>query len=177
MMLKELPSVTFKIRTANEFENDDICFMNGENPWTGVTSEEMFENKRVLIFSLPGAFTPTCTSQQLPAFDSMFSDLQNLGIDEIYCVSVNDAFVMSKWFKDQEVLNVRWLADGSGLLTERLGMLCKKDNLGFGVRSWRYACVINNGVVEQMFAEEGKCDNHNEDPYDISSPENVYEKL
>ena len=89
-MLKELPSVTFKIRVANEFENDDICFMDGQNPWTDVTTEEMFENKRVLIFSLPGAFTPTCTSQQLPGFDSMFSDLQDLGIDEIFCISVND---------------------------------------------------------------------------------------
>ena len=107
----------------------------------------------------------------------MFHKFQEKGVHEIYCVSVNDAFVMSKWFKDQDILNVKWLADGSGLLTDRLGMLCKKDNLGFGVRSWRYACVINNGIVEQMFAEEGKCDNHDEDPYDISSPENVYEKL
>ena len=80
-------------------------------------------------------------------------------------------------FEDQNIKNVRWLADGSGILTEKLGMLCKKDNLGFGTRSWRYAAVINNGIVEQMFAEEGKCDNHTEDPYDISSPENVYEKL
>ena len=82
-MLINLPSVNFKLRITNEFENDDICFMDGENPWTDVTSDEMFGNTRVLIFSLPGAFTPTCTSQQLPGFDSMFEDLNNLGIDEI----------------------------------------------------------------------------------------------
>jgi len=146
-------------------------------PFDPVDTTELFKDKKVILFGLPGAFTPTCSSKQLPGYEEMFSKFQEKGIHEIYCVSVNDAFVMSKWFKDQEVLNVKWLADGSGLLTDRLGMLCKKDNLGFGVRSWRYACVINNGIVEQMFAEEGKCDNHTEDPYDISSPENVYEKL
>jgi peroxiredoxin len=146
-------------------------------PFDPVDTTELFKDKKVILFGLPGAFTPTCSTKQLPGYEEMFSKFQEKGIHEIYCVSVNDAFVMSKWFKDQEVLNVKWLADGSGLLTDRLGMLCKKDNLGFGVRSWRYACVINNGIVEQMFAEEGKCDNHTEDPYDISSPENVYEKL
>jgi len=146
-------------------------------PFDPVDTTELFKDKKVILFGLPGAFTPTCSTKQLPGYEEMFSKFQEKGIHEIYCVSVNDAFVMSKWFKDQEVLNVKWLADGSGLLTDRLSMLCKKDNLGFGVRSWRYACVINNGIVEQMFAEEGKCDNHTEDPYDISSPENVYEKL
>ena len=146
-------------------------------PFDPIDTTKLFKDKKVILFGLPGAFTPTCSTKQLPGYEEMFSKFQEKGIHEIYCVSVNDAFVMSKWFKDQEVLNVRWLADGSGLLTDRLGMLCKKDNLGFGVRSWRYACVINNGIVEQMFAEEGKCDNHTDDPYDISSPENVYEKL
>ena len=146
-------------------------------PFDPIDTTELFKDKKVVLFGLPGAFTPTCSTKQLPGYEKMFSKFQEKGVHEIYCVSVNDAFVMSKWFIDQEVQNVKWLADGSGLLTDRLGMLCKKDNLGFGVRSWRYACVINNGIVEQMFAEEGKCDNHTDDPYDISSPENVYEKL
>ena len=146
-------------------------------PSATIDTTELFKDKKVILFGLPGAFTPTCSSKQLPGYEEMFSKFQEKGILEIYCVSVNDGFVMSNWFKNQEIKNVRWLADGSGLLTDRLGMLCKKDNLGFGLRSWRYACVINNGIVEQMFAEEGKCDNHTEDPYDISSPENVYEKL
>jgi peroxiredoxin len=84
---------------------------------------------------------------------------------------------MSKWFKEQDIMNVKWLADGSGELTRRLGMLVKKDNVGFGMRSWRYAAVINNGIVEQMFAEEGICDNREDDPYEISKPENVYENI
>lgn len=146
-------------------------------PFDPIDTTELFKDKKVVLFGLPGAFTPTCSTKQLPGYEKMFSKFQEKGVHEIYCVSVNDAFVMSKWFIDQEVQNVKWLADGSGLLTDRLGMLCKKDNLGFGVRSWRYACVINNGIVEQMFAEEGKCDNHTDDPYDMSSPENVYEKL
>lgn len=146
-------------------------------PFDPIDTTELFKDKKVILFGLPGAFTPTCSTKQLPGYEEMFSKFQEKGIHEIYCVSVNDAFVMSNWFKQQECLNVKFLADGSGLLTDQLGMLCKKDNLGFGVRSWRYACVINNGIVEQMFAEEGKCDNHDEDPYDISSPENVYEKL
>ena len=146
-------------------------------PFDSIDTTELFKDKKVILFGLPGAFTPTCSTKQLPGYEEMFSKFQEKGIHEIYCVSVNDAFVMSNWFKQQECLNVKFLADGSGLLTDQLGMLCKKDNLGFGVRSWRYACVINNGIVEQMFAEEGKCDNHDEDPYDISSPENVYEKL
>ena len=146
-------------------------------PFDDVNTTEYFAGKKVILFGLPGAFTPTCSTKQLPGFEEMYEKFQEKGIFEIICVSVNDAFVMSKWFEDQNIKNVRWLADGSGVLTERLGMLCKKDNLGFGTRSWRYAAVINNGIVEQMFAEEGKCDNHTEDPYDVSSPENVYEKL
>ena len=147
-------------------------------PFEPVDTTELFREKRVILFGLPGAFTPTCSTQQLPGYEAMFDQFyQTKGIDEIHCVSVNDEFVMANWFKKQDIKNVKWLSDGSGLLTDRLGMLVKKDNLGFGVRSWRYAAVINNGIVEQMFAEEGKCDDHDEDPYDISSPENVYEKL
>ena len=146
-------------------------------PFDPIDTTELFAGKRIILFGLPGAYTPTCSTKQLPGFEEMFEKFQEKGIFEIYCVSVNDAFVMSKWFKDQEINKVKWLADGSGTLTNRLGMLVRKDNLGFGARSWRYAAVINNGIVEQMFAEEGKCDNHTEDPYDISSPENVYEKL
>ena len=177
-MLNELPSVTFKIRTANEFENDDICFMNGENPWTDVTSEEMFENKRVLIFSLPGAFTPTCTSQQLPAFDSMFSDLQNLGIDEIYCISVNDSFVMNAWSQKLNIKNIKLIPDGTGEFTQKIGMLVNKDHLGFGMRSWRYAVIADNMKVEKFFVEPGKNDNgDDDDPYEETSPENILNTL
>tara|TARA_R110000796_G_scaffold167377_1_gene284317 strand:+ start:347 stop:820 length:474 start_codon:yes stop_codon:yes gene_type:complete len=146
-------------------------------PFDSVDTTKLFKDKKVILFGLPGAFTPTCSTKQLPGYEEMFSKFQEKGILEIYCVSVNDAFVMSKWFKEQDIMNVKWLADGSGLLTDQLGMLCKKDNLGFGMRSWRYAAVINNGIVEQMFAEEGICDNREDDPYEISKPENVYENI
>lgn len=146
-------------------------------PFPDIDTTVYFGGRKVILFGLPGAFTPTCSTKQLPGYEAMFEMFQSKGIDDIICTSVNDAFVMGHWFKNQEIANVKWIADGSGILTEKLGMLCKKDNLGFGIRSWRYAAVINNGIVEQMFAEEGKCDNHTEDPYDVSSPENVYEKL
>ena len=148
-----------------------------QTPFDPINTTELFKDKKVILFGLPGAFTPTCSTKQLPGYEEMFSKFQEKGILEIYCVSVNDAFVMSKWFKEQDIMNVKWLADGSGLLTDQLGMLCKKDNLGFGMRSWRYAAVINNGIVEQMFAEEGICDNREDDPYEISKPENVYENI
>ena len=173
-MLKNLPSVNFKLRITNEFENDDICFMDGENPWTDVTSDEMFGNKRVLIFSLPGAFTPTCTSQQLPGFDSMFEDLNNLGIDEIYCISVNDSFVMNAWSQKLDVKNIKLVPDGTGEFTKKMGMLVNKNHLGFGMRSWRYALIANNMEIEKFFVEPGKNDDgEDSDPYGETSPENV----
>ena len=177
-MLKNLPSVNFKLRITNEFENDDICFMDGENPWTDVTSDEMFGDKRVLIFSLPGAFTPTCTSQQLPGFDSMFEDLNNLGIDEIYCISVNDSFVMNAWSQKLDVKNIKLVPDGTGEFTKKMGMLVNKNHLGFGMRSWRYSLIANNMHIEQMFIEEGINDNGNDDdPYKATNPDNLLEFL
>jgi len=177
-MIEKLPSVTFKIRATNEFENDDICFMDGENPWTDVTSDEMFGNKRVLIFSLPGAFTPTCTSQQLPGFDAMFNDLKNLGIDEIYCISVNDSFVMNAWSQKLNVKNIKLIPDGTGEFTKKMGMLVNKDHLGFGMRSWRYAVIANNMNIEHFFEEPGKNDSgDDDDPYIETSPENILNKL
>lgn len=146
-------------------------------PLPTINTTDIFKDKRVVIFGLPGAFTPTCSNKQLPMFSELYPKFQEKGINEIWCVSVNDGFVMSAWFRSQEITNINMLADGSGELTRRLGMLVKKDNLGFGMRSWRYAAVINNGIVEQMFAEEGICDNREDDPYEISKPENVYEQL
>ena len=146
-------------------------------PFPDVDTTEYFQNRRVLLFGLPGAFTPTCSTKQLPGYEAMFEMFQSKGIGDIICTSVNDAFVMGQWWKEQDIANVKWIADGSGILADKLDMLCKKDNLGFGVRSWRYAAVINNGIVEQLFAEDGIEDNHGEDPYEVSTPENVYERL
>ncbi|MCE6970942.1 MULTISPECIES: peroxiredoxin [Rhodobacterales] len=164
----KLPSVTFRTRVRDES-------LGGPNPfrWQDMTTEDYFGGKRVVLFALPGAFTPTCSTYQLPGFEKGFADFQALGIDTIYCLSVNDSFVMNQWAKAQGLENVQVIPDGSGEFTRRVGMLVRKDNLGFGLRSWRYAAVVNNGVVEAWFEEPGLCDNHEEDPYGVSSPETV----
>jgi peroxiredoxin len=136
-----------------------------------------FDNKRVVVFSLPGAFTPTCSNYQLPAYDDLYQEFIDLGIDEVYCISVNDGFVMNAWGKSLGIENVKLIPDGSGDFTRAMGMQVEKHNLGFGYRSWRYAMVVNNGEIEQMFEEEGKIGNCPIDPYERSKPETVLEYL
>lgn len=164
----KIPKVVFKTRVRDES-------IGGDNPyrWQDMTTDDYFENKRVVAFSLPGAFTPTCSTYQVPGFEKNYKDILSLGIDEIYCISVNDSFVMNKWAKDQGVQNIKMIPDGSGIFTRYMGMLVQKDNLGFGSRSWRYAMVVNNGVVEKWFEEPGRTDNCQEDPYGETSPDNV----
>ncbi len=167
-----LPDVTFHTRVRDETITSDNPFR-----WQDETTADYFANKRVVLFSLPGAFTPTCSTYQLPGFENNFEAFKAKGIDAIYCMSVNDSFVMNKWAQGQNLKNVNVIPDGSGEFTRKVGMLVDKDNLGFGMRSWRYAAVINNGVVEAWFEEPGKADNHAEDPYGESSPENVLKHL
>lgn len=172
MIGKNVPSVTFRTRVRDEA-------IGGPNPfrWEDKTSADFFGGKRVVLFSLPGAFTPTCSTYQLPDFEKLFGEFQAEGIDEIYCISVNDAFVMNAWGKSQNLANVKLIPDGSGEFTRKMGMLVAKDNLGFGMRSWRYAAVVNNGQVEKWFEEEGFSDNCDSDPYGVSSPQNILEAL
>lgn len=167
-MTEVVPSVVFKTRVRDDS-------IEGPNPyrWEDVTSFDYFGGKRVVIFSLPGAFTPTCSTYQLPGFENNFDEFKALGIDEIYCVSVNDAFVMNAWAKSQDIKNVKVIPDGSGYFTEEMGMLVEKDNLGFGLRSWRYAAVVDNGRIEKMFVESGMEDNCPIDPYGASSPDTI----
>jgi peroxiredoxin len=134
---------------------------------------ELFDGKRVVIFSLPGAFTPTCSAYQLPGFEEKYDEFKALGIDEIYCISVNDAFVMNAWAKDQNIEKVKLIPDGNGDFTSYMGMFVSKKNLGFDWRSWRYAAVVNDRIIEKMFVEEGMCDNADTDPYEVTTPENV----
>lgn len=166
--MKTVPQVTFKTRVRDES-------VEGPNPfrWQDVTTEDYFAGKRVLVFALPGAFTPTCSTFQLPNFEKLYKDFQAKGIDEIYCVSVNDAFVMYRWGIQQGVKNVKLIPDGNGEFTRKMGMLVDKANLGFGMRSWRYAMVVNDKNIEQMFVEDGYCDLAQDDPYSVSSPENI----
>ena len=168
----QVPNVTFKTRVRDES-------IEGNNPfrWEDKTSEYFFKGKRVVLFSLPGAFTPTCSTYQLPGFENNFAAFQEHDIDAIYCLSVNDSFVMNKWKEMQGVQNIDVIPDGSGEFTRRMGMLVAKDNLGFGARSWRYAAIVNDGQIEAWFEEPGISDNHGDDPYGVSSPENLLEYL
>jgi len=167
-----LPNVTFHTRIRD-------AAVEGPNPfrWQDMTTSDYFAGKRVILFSLPGAFTPTCSTYQLPGFEKGFADFQAKGIDAIYCMSVNDSFVMNKWAEAQKLKNVTVIPDGSGEFTRKMGMLVDKDNLGFGMRSWRYAAIVNDGVVEAWFEEPGLMDNCPEDPYGVSSPETLMEHL
>ena len=159
----QIPQVEFVFREDGEFVTR--------------TSKEHFDGKRVVIFSLPGAFTPTCSAYQLPGFEQMYNEFSDLGIDEIYCISVNDGFVMNAWEKDQGVQNVKLIPDGNAYFTRSMGMLVTKSNLGFGDRSWRYAAVVNNGIVEKLFVEAGKRDNADTDPYEVTNPETILSYL
>ncbi len=167
-----VPDVTFKTRVRDES-------VGGPNPyrWQDMTTADYFAGKRVVLFSLPGAFTPTCSTYQLPGYENNYARFKELGIDEIYCMSVNDSFVMNAWARDQKLENVKVIPDGSGTFTRLMGMLVAKDNLGFGYRSWRYAAIVNDGVVEAWFEEPGREDNHGADPYGESAPENVLKYL
>ena len=163
-----VPEVTFHTRVRDES-------IEGPNPyrWQDVTTADYFAGKRVVVFSLPGAFTPTCSTYQLPGYDEKYEEFKQAGIDEIYCISVNDSFVMNAWFKQQGVKNVKPIPDGSGEFTYAMGMSVNKANLGFGFRSWRYAMIVNDGEIEMMFEEPGKVGNCPVDPYEMSDPDTV----
>jgi peroxiredoxin len=157
----QVPQVEFAFR-----ENGEFVYRK---------TSELFHGKRVVIFSLPGAFTPTCSAYQLPGFEEKYEDFIGSGIDAIYCISVNDGFVMNAWAQDQNIKNVQLIPDGNAYFTRSMGQLVMKSNLGFGERSWRYAAVVDNGMIEKLFEEPGKCDNAKEDPYGETSPEKVLE--
>lgn len=166
---RTIPEIVFKTRVR-----DDRAA--GPNPyrWQDVNSRDLFRGKRVVVFSLPGAFTPTCSNRQCPAFDLAYDWIREQGIDEVYCISVNDAFVMHNWAKSLGLKNVKLVPDGSGHFTRRIGMLVDKDHLGFGYRSWRYAMVVNDGVIEKWFEEPGINDTGaDDDPYGETDPERI----
>ncbi len=163
VVVDRVPDVTFKTRVRDES-------VGGDNPfrWQDRTTQEIFGGKRVVVFSLPGAFTPTCSSTHLPGYDAHYDEIKALGVDEVVCVSVNDAFVMFQWGKNLGVQKVFLLPDGNGEFTRKMGMLVEKDNLGFGLRSWRYSMVVNDGAIEKIFVEPGYSDNCPTDPFEVS---------
>lgn len=152
---QSIPEVMFKTRQRNE--------------WVDVSSADVFRDRNIVVFSLPGAFTPTCSSSHVPRYNELAPVFRTNGIDEIVCISVNDAFVMNEWRKDQEAEQLTFLPDGNGDFTEAMGMLVDKHALGFGRRSWRYAMLVRDGIIEKMFIEpevEG-------DPFEVSDADTM----
>ena len=175
-MIMNIKKHTFKFREGDSDEKGGCTFIGGT--WKDVTTDELFKGKRILLFSLPGAFTPTCSGEELPSYDREFMDFMKKGIDDVYCVSVNDAFVMNAWARDLGIKHVKMIPDGCGTFTSNMGMLVAKPKQGFGMRSWRYAAIVNNGVVEKMFEEPGFNNfSDDDDPYIESTPGNVMNYL
>ncbi len=152
---KKVPQVTFRTRQGGE--------------WKSVMSDDVFKGRTVAVFSLPGAFTPTCSSTHLPRYNELAPVFKANGVDEVVCISVNDAFVMNEWAKDQESGNVTLLPDGNGEFTDGMGMLVDKADLGFGKRSWRYSMLVKDGVVLKMFVEPQKPG----DPFEVSDADTM----
>ena len=172
----KVPYTNFKTRQGDTDEVGGCTFIGGE--WKDVDTAEIFDNKKVVVFALPGAFTPTCSSQQVPGYEARYDELKSLGIDEVYCLSVNDAFVMNAWFKDTNVKKVKAIGDGEGVFTQGMGMLVNKPGQGFGMRSWRYSMLVDNGEVVRVFEELGKNNaSDDDDPFEISDVDTMINYL
>lgn len=156
---QKVPNVTFRTRQGDS--------------WKDVTTDELFAGKKVIVFSLPGAFTPTCSSSHLPRYNELAKDFNENGVDSILCVSVNDTFVMNAWAADEESENIIMIPDGNGEFTEGMGMLVGKEDLGFGKRSWRYSMLVNDGVIEEAFIEPIK----DGDPFEVSDADTMLKHI
>ena len=152
---QQVPQVTFRTRRNHE--------------WVDVTSDEIFKGKTVVVFSLPGAFTPTCSSTHVPRYNQLTPTFKKHGVDEVVCISVNDAFVMNEWQAEQHADNVTFIPDGNGHFSEGMGMLVDKEDLGFGKRSWRYSMLVKDGMIEKMFIEPNKPG----DPFEVSDADTM----
>lgn len=156
---QRVPQATFRTRRDHE--------------WVDLTTDDVFKGKTVVVFSLPGAFTPTCSSSHVPRFDRLAPLFRKHGVDDVVCVSVNDAFVMNEWKDAQKAEHVTFLPDGNGEFTEGMGMLVGKEDLGFGKRSWRYSMLVRDGVIEKMFIEPEQPG----DPYEVSDADTMLKYL
>ena len=152
---QRIPQVTFRTRQDGQ--------------WVDIGTDEIFKGRNVVVFALPGAYTPTCSTTHLPRYNELAPVFSKHGIDEIVCLSVNDAFVMSEWQKDQNAPNVTFIPDGNGEFTHKMGMLVDKSDLGFGKRSWRYSMLVRDGVIEKMFIEPEK----EGDPFEVSDADTM----
>ena len=156
---QRVPEVTFRTRTDGQ--------------WKDVKTSDVFAGKKVVVFALPGAFTPTCSSAHVPRYNELLPAFKTKGVDSVVCVSVNDAFVMSEWAKDQHAEAITFLPDGNGEFSEKMGMLVDKQAIGFGKRSWRYSMLVDDGVIKKMFIEPDK----EGDPFEVSDADTMLKHL
>jgi thioredoxin-dependent peroxiredoxin len=173
MIGRLVPAVVFKTRVRDER-------VGGDNPyrWQDVGSDEIFGGKRIAVFSLPGAFTPVCSGSQCPDYERQYQSLRDCGVDDVYCTSVNDAFVMFQWAKVLSIKNLKLLPDGNAAFTRRMGMLVNKEHLGFGYRSWRYSMFVDDRRIKLFFEEPGINDEGaDDDPYTVTKPDVLLEHL
>ena len=162
----EVPSVDFVFVSQKDCNDKAFGYVNKN-------SSELFGSGKHVLFALPGAFTPTCTQFQLPSFEATYNNFKLEGVDEVWCISVNDGFVMNAWQRELGIEKVKLIPDGNALFTGLMNQLVTKMPEGFGLRSWRYACIIENGVITKLFEEPGKEDDAKEDPYEVTYPENI----
>ncbi len=167
-VIERVPYVVFKTRVRDES-------VGGPNPyrWQDLTTEDIFGGKKVVLFSLPGAFTPTCSSNHLPRYEELYDEFKAQGVDAVVCLSVNDAFVMFQWGKQVGAKNVFLLPDGNGEFSRKMGMLVDKSNLGFGMRSWRYSMLVDNSEIKKVFVESDFGDNCPIDPFEVSDADTM----
>ena len=152
---QRVPKVTFRTRT--------------DNAWLDVSTDQLFGGKTIVLFALPGAFTPTCSSKHVPRFNELASVFRQNGVDGIVCLSVNDGFIMEAWQRDQDADNITFIPDGNGEFSEKMGLLVDKSHLGFGKRSWRYSMLVKDGVIQKMFIEPEKPG----DPFEVSDADTM----
>lgn len=155
---------------TNKVPNHKFPYIE-KGEWKSITTDDIFKNKKIVVFALPGAFTPTCSTSHLPRYDELYDSFKKEGVDDVYCLSVNDCFVMDAWLNELNIKNIKSIPDGTGEFTEKLGMLVDKSDIGFGKRSWRYSMLVNNGIIEKVFSEEDV----NGDPFDISDADTMLE--
>lgn len=167
-----VPEATFHTRVRNDA-------LEGPNPfeWRTLSSDEVFAGKRVVLFALPGAFTPACSESHLPGYERLYDDLVAEGVDDIVCLAVNDAFVMYQWARSQDIRKVFMLPDGNGEFTRKMGMLVERTSQGMGMRSWRYSMLVSDRRIEKLFAEPGIADNPAGVPLKVSGAETMLEYL
>lgn len=171
-MASVVPDIVFKTRVRDES-------VGGDNPfrWQDVTTDDVFAGKKIVLFALPGAFTPVCSNTHLPGYDARYQDIIDQGVDEVYCLSVNDAFTMYQWARHLGIKHVKMLPDGNGDFTRGMDMLVKKENLGFGGRSWRYSMLVDDKKIVKLFCEDGKIDNCPDDPFTVSDADTMFAYL